>query len=124
MPSSFKGLDLFGSGPHHFRSMREGELVVTGLALGGSSAGGVPLGLVDVEVRVEGRLVAVSEPVLWRLRDAITAQLTHPPVPGVLVDHFGRRWEGMSLTWFEPAERTDRGRERSLAYECAFRRLP
>lgn len=124
MPSSFKGLDLFGSGPHAFASLREGELVVTGLSLGGSGAGGLALGLVDVEVRVRGRLVATSEPVLWRLRDAISAQLAHPPVPGVLVDHFGRRWEGMSLVWFEPADRTDRGRERSLAYECAFRRLP
>jgi hypothetical protein len=124
MPSSFKGLDLFGSGPHRFASLREGTLVVTGFALGGSSPGGVALGLVDVEVRVLGRLVAVSEPVLWRLRDAIAAQLAFPPVPGVLVDQFGRRWEGMSLTWFEPAEKTDRGRERSLAYECAFRRLP
>ena len=124
MPSSFKGLDLFGSGPHAFRSMREGQLVVSGFALGGSGAGGVALGLVDVEVRVRGRLVAPSEPVLWRLRDAILAQAVDPPSPGVLVDHFGRRWEGMSLVWFEPAERTDRGRERSLAYECAFRRLP
>jgi hypothetical protein len=56
MPSSFKGLDLFGSGPHRFASLREGTLVVTGFALGGSSPGGVALGLVDVEVRVLGRV--------------------------------------------------------------------
>lgn len=124
MPSSFKGLDLFGSGPHRFGSMREGLLVVTGFSLGGTSPGGVAMGPLDVEVRVRGRLVATSEPVLWRLRDAIVAEAAYPPAAGLLVDHFGRRWEGMSLVWFEPAERADRGRERSLGYECAFRRLP
>jgi hypothetical protein len=123
MGSSFKGLDLFGGGPHRFVSVREGEQVVASYLLGGDGAGGIAMGLVDVEVRVRGRLVAISEQGLWLQRDAILALISHPPDPGRLIDTRGRRWENMSLVGFVPDDRTDRGRVFSLGYECFFRRL-
>ena len=124
MGSSFKGVDLFGSGPHRFASGREGEQIVASYLLGGSDAGGVAIGLVDVEVRVRGRLVAASESGLWARRDALTSMIEHPPEPGTLIDSRGRSWEDMSLVGFVPEDRTDRGRVFSLGYECIFRRLP
>lgn len=124
MGSSFKGVDLFGSGPHRFMSGREGEQVVASYLLGGSDAGGVAIGLVDVEVKVRGRLVASSESSLWEKREALRSMISHPPEPGPLIDGRGRQWDDMSFVGFIPEDRTDRGRVVSLGYECIFRRLP
>lgn len=123
MSSSFKGLDLFGSGPHRFSLGKRGQLVVADFALGGFDAGSVPLGLLELDITVRGRLVAAGEAALWSLRDTITAQLLHPPTPGTLVDPNGRAWSDMSFVSFTEADRTDRGRVRSIAYTALFRRF-
>lgn len=120
MPSSFKSLDLFGSGPHRFRELRRGQLIVPEFALGLLSPGSIYLGPLELQVEVRGRLIAASESALWTLRDAITAQLLDPPSPGTLIDLHGRTFADMSFIRFEPGDRTDRGREVSLAYTALF----
>ncbi len=123
MPSSFKSKNLFGSGPHRFSLARQGQLAPLNISLGIFDANSSPLGLVELEVHVAGRLVAATESALWTLRDAVTAELLHPPTPGTLIDLHARTWTGMSfISWAEQGP-PDRGRAWSLPYEAIFRRF-
>ncbi len=126
MGSSFKGVDLFGSGPHRFSLDRQGHLVVSAFGgFGDFSPDTFPIGLVELEVVVTGRLVASGESALWTLRDAIVAQLedSFTPTPGVLVDHAGRSFADMVIFDYVEDDRVDRGRAWSLGYEARFRRF-
>lgn len=123
MPSSYKTLDLFNSGPHRFAVEVEGQLVVPKLRLGIQQSGSGWLGLEELTVLVTGRLIASTEAALWSLRDAITAQLIEPPTAGTLIDSTGHSFTQMSFVSFTPADRTDRGRVFSLAYTARFRRF-
>ncbi len=120
MSSSFKSLDLFGSGPHRFALARQGQALESELFVTPPDSGTRYLGLVELQVIVRGRLVAGSESDLWTLRDAVTAQLVDPPVPGTLIDLHGRTWSDMSFVGFIAGDRTDRGRVVSIAYEARF----
>jgi len=68
MSSSFKGVDLFGSGPHVFEVGRQGRRVVSISAVSGdpSAPGSFESGDYELRVTVRGRLVASSESALWR----------------------------------------------------------
>ncbi|MCW5777707.1 MAG: hypothetical protein KIS87_14820 [Phycisphaeraceae bacterium] len=123
MASSFKGIDLFGSGPHRFALAAQGQLMLTRLELGDVSPGTIALGLGELDVVVRGRLVATSESALWMLRDAVVAQLQESPTPGTLVDWHGRSWPDMTFIDWREGDRTDRGRLRSVAYVAVFRRV-
>lgn len=123
MPSSFKSLPLFSSGPHRFAVEMQGQLVVPKLRLGIQMSGSGWLGLEEPTILLTGRLVASTESALWALRDAITAQLVEPPVAGTLIDNAGRSFAQMSFISFTPSDRTDRGRVFSLAYTARFRRF-
>lgn len=124
MGSTFKGMDLFGSGPHRFSVGKEGLFTATNTEIQGTpTPGTTELGLLELEVQVAGRLVAESESALWSLRDAITAELSSPAVAGTLIDHHGRTWTDMTFVRFDPADRTDRGRRVSLGYRATFRRF-
>lgn len=123
MPSSFKSLDLFSSGPHRFAVGRQGQVVSSELFLATPASGTVYHGPAELEITVTGRLVAASEAALWALRDAITAQLLDPPEPGTLVDLHGRTWDDMSFVSFKPDDRTDRARGISLGYQARFLRF-
>ncbi len=120
MPSSFKGLDLFGSGPHRFSERPRGQTLARELSLGNPTNGTRYLGPLEVAVEVTGRLIGADDDDVWDLRDDIAAQLLNPPAPGTLVDHHGRTWTDMSFVLFEPADRTDRGRVVSLSYRALF----
>ena len=121
--SSYKSLDLFGSGPHRIAAEFQGSLVVPKLRLGDASSGSGWLGLEEFTLVVTGRLVASSQSVLWAQRDAIVAQLIDPPTAGTLVDNTGRSHASMSFIGFEEGDRVDRGRVWSLAYTARFRRF-
>ncbi len=118
--SSFKSLDLFGSGPHRFAVAKQGQALISELFQESPASGSRYVGLVELAVVITGRLVAADDAALWALRDAITDQLLDPPAPGTLIDARGREWEDMSFVAFTPADRTDRGRVTSLAYEARF----
>jgi len=125
MASSFKELDLFGSGPHRFAMVRQGLHVVSLAAIAGdfTLAGSSWFGDLELEVHVRGRLVAPSEAALWALRDAATTQAasTTTPVPGTLIDLHGRAWTSMSLFRYEEDDRVCRGRVWSVGYLARFR---
>ncbi|MFI4898389.1 MAG: hypothetical protein ACIARR_11245 [Phycisphaerales bacterium JB059] len=127
MGSSFKGLDLFGSGPHRFVMGRQGLYAVPLSVVSGdpAQAGSSWFGDLELEVHVLGRLVGESEGALWALRDAITAQAesSNTPVAGTLVDGHGRAWDSMSLYRYEETGPTDRGRVWSVGYVARFRRF-
>lgn len=122
MASGFKGKALFASGPHRFAMGRQGEVVATDFALGAPGPGTYALGLAELDVVVTGRLVAASEVALWVLRDAVTAELIHPPTAGTLEDGHGRAWTGMSFWRYEEGE-VERGRVWSVGYTASFRKF-
>ncbi len=123
MASSFKGLDLFGSGPHRFHQGEQGQVLINGGVVGLFGPRTFAQGLRELEVFVTGRLIAQSELALWTLRDAITAQLLHPPAPGVLIDVHAHSWSDMSFVSLEEQDRTDRGREWTMGYVATFRKM-
>lgn len=121
MGSSYKGVDLFGSGPHRFFAGRTGRRVVplSVIADDASVAGSEQFGDLEVRVSVRGRLVASSGSGLWSLVDAIVSRAGDAD-SGVLDDGAGRLWAGVKLLTFEPIGSVERGREVSLAYEAVF----
>ena len=122
MGSTFKGNDLFGSGPHVFEVGRQGRRVVSLSAITGdpSIAGTIESGDFELRVTVKGRLVALSESALWALRDAIAADAEFEVAGGDLVDHHGRTWAGVKLFSVEWGGEIDRGRVLSIGYEAFF----
>jgi len=125
MPSTFKGLSLF-AGPHRFARAKRGRLVLPNLSLGNDVAGSVDLGAIEVDIVVTGRLVASSEGGLRALRDAMTGAIDDPPdadTPGELVDSADHAEPDMTFITYVEADRTDRGRDRSIAYVATFRRF-
>jgi hypothetical protein len=121
--SSFKSKNLFGSGPHRFSQLKQGQLLIGVIQFDQYSPATVPFGLVELDVVVTGRLVAGTDAALWALRDAVVAELEETPTAGVLVGNDGRSWAQMSFVRFEEGDRTDRGRLRSVAYTATFRRF-
>lgn len=123
MASSFKGKDLFGSGPHRFSQGRQGQVMMSWIALGTVQPGTVAIGLTELDVTVTGRLTAPSETALWALRDAIIAEFQENPTSGTLVDPHGRSWADMTFIDFREGDRTDRGRVWSMEYAAVFRKI-
>jgi hypothetical protein len=124
MSSQFRDEGIFNSGPHRFSIGPRGESMVSNLVIGASpSHGTTAQGERELDIVVTGRLVAADESSLWALRDAVMAQLTHPPTTGKLQDHHGTSWTDMSFIEFVEEDRTDRGRVRSVGYKAVFRRI-
>jgi hypothetical protein len=123
MASSFKSINLFGSGPHRFAESATSEVLQSELFQSIPNSGSQYIGLGELAVVVTGRLIASGESALWTLLDAIKAQVIDPPAPGTLVDTHGRSWSTMSLVRVTPGDRVDRGRVWSLAYEARFLRF-
>lgn len=123
MSSAYKGLDLFGSGPHRFAEGRRGQALVSELGMDPPGPGSRYWGLLEASVVVSGRLAGASESQLWSRVDALLAQVIDPPVPGVLRDVHGREWDEMSLVRVTLGDRVDRGRVWSVAYRARFLRL-
>lgn len=121
MGSSFKGVDLFGSGPHRFTLGKQGQLVLPDLRFGITGPGSFPYGLLELDVIVTGRLVAADDAALWVLRDAVVGAFEATPTPGTLIDLHGRTWGGMAFIRYEEQEVVDRGRVVSIGYEAQFR---
>ncbi len=121
--SSFKGIDLFGSGPHRFIEGSAGQQMIARIALGTPVSGSVSLGDQEQVVTVRGRLIADEDALLWDQIDDIKTQLAAWNTPGTLEDHHGHTWNPINFVRFEPAEVVDRGRRVSLEYEATFIKL-
>lgn len=122
MGSSFKGVDLFGSGPHVFIEQRRGRRVVSLAAVAGdvTQDGSAEFGDHELRVEVHGRLVSSTESGLWALRDAITDEADSAAAAGILEDTQGHAWSDMKLLSFEVSGETDRGRRVSIGYTALF----
>ena len=120
--SSWKGVDLFGSGPHRFYLGRRGFLVLPDDSSAIPTPNMVDYGSLEWEVVIVGRLVSPTESGLWVLRDAIQASLDAKGL-GTLVDLNGRSWTNLFFSRIEWAERTDRGRKMSIGYTAKFHKF-
>lgn len=125
--SSFRGLDLFGSGPHRFLVPQRSLVVVPLWVIAGigfnDGSGSTVLGERELRVEVRGRLVSTTEAGLWALREAVAGQATLPQQSGALVDNDGRAWAGMTLVSYEEFGAIDRGRVWSVRYLASFRAI-
>ncbi len=123
--SSFKGMDLFGSGPHRFVNRRRGRRVVSVASVSGdpSIPGTFESGNWETWVEVHGRLVASTDAALWALRDAILAEAAFGVSEGTLVDEHGHSWTDMTCLTYEETGATKRGREVSVGYVVVFGHL-
>lgn len=121
--STFNDIDIFGSGPHRFTQLTLGQYLLVNARVDPYQAGSTAVGPLELAITIRGRLIAESETDLWTLRDDIAALLTDPPTAAQLKEDSGRTWDDMSFVSFTPADRTDRGRAFSLAYEATFVRL-
>lgn len=120
--SSFKGIDLFGPGPHRFTVGPQGRHTVTYAAWlrDPTIPGSFESGDTELRITVSGRLTAATEPALWALRDALTAQAASASGAGTLADGRGRTWAGVKLLAFEPTGPTERARLFSLPFTAVF----
>ena len=123
MPSHYKNLPLFASGPHRFATLSQGHTILSDLSLGASDPNTLTVGIHELDVTVTGRLVAPTDAALWTLREALAAQLIFPPEPGLLEDSHGKQWASMTLIRIDWDTRTDRSRTCSIAYVTTFRRF-
>lgn len=124
MPAvTFNGVAIFGSGPQRAVEETRGSLVVPYIASGIEVAGSRALGLLEVGVRVSGRLVAGSAAGLHALIDGVASRITDPAGVGTLVDTRGRAYPGMSLVRVEWGERVESGAGVTLSYEARFVRF-
>ncbi len=125
MGSSYKGIDLFGSGAHRFEIGRQGRRVISLAAIAGdpSVEGSAEFGDLELRIEVRGRLVADDDAGLWALRDAVMAQADSSVGSGVLEDQFGHQWATMKLLTLEEFGGTSRGRKVSVGYVASFGRL-
>ncbi|MFK7760042.1 MAG: hypothetical protein AB8C13_08850 [Phycisphaerales bacterium] len=123
--SSFKGMDLFGSGGHRFVNRRLGRRVVSLAAVLGDpvTPGTIESGNWEVWVEVRGRLEASSDSLLWSLREDILDEAEFGVSAGVLRDEHGYEWDDMKLLTYEETGPTQRGRRVSVGYTVLFGRL-
>lgn len=122
MASSWKGDDLFGSGPHRFSLSRRGFLLLPDASSFDPTPVLFEYGALEWDVIVTGRLVSPTEAGLWTLRDAIQTSLDAKGL-GDLIDLHGRTWEDLFFSRLEWADRTDRGRHISVGYTATFHRF-
>lgn len=122
MGSSWKGDDLFGSGPHRFGMTRRGFLLAPDFTSDVPTPVFFEYGAYEWKLLVTGRLVAASESALWTLRDAVQSSLDAKGL-GTLIDLHGRAFEEMFFTRLTWGEETDRGRRVSIAYLAEFHKF-
>lgn len=123
--SSYRGNDVFGSGPHRFTLGRRGQAVlpVESLTQVPSIYAFVVVGNFDERVFVAGRLVSASEASLWSLRQALIGETDVSNSPATLVNSDGRSYLNMRMVMYEETGPVGRGRAWSVAYLAEFRRF-
>ncbi len=122
MSSSFRGDDLFGSGPHSFVVWRQGRVVLPDSIANNDvfDTGSIIIGERELRIEVRGRLVSSSESGLWSERDAILDHAGFSDPSGTLEDQHGHEWDDVYLIEFEPIGSVERGRVYSMSYRALF----
>ncbi|MEQ8770231.1 MAG: hypothetical protein RIB60_06950 [Phycisphaerales bacterium] len=125
--SSFRGNDIFGSGPHRVTAPARELLVIPRWVQFqqpfDDGTGSEVIGAKEPIMSVTGRLVAASESALWTLRQAVAAEAELPEKQGDLIDNDGRTWSGMTMISYEELGPIDRGRLWSVRYAATFRKV-
>ncbi len=125
--SSFRGNDIFGSGPHRVTAPARQLLVIPRWVQFqqpfDDGAGSEVIGAKEQIMSVTGRLVAADEASLWSLRQVLAAEAELPEKQGELVDNDGRVWGGMTMISYEELGPVDRGRAWSVRYVATFRKV-
>ena len=122
MASSWKGVDLFGSGPQRFGMNRRGFLLAPDFSSQVPTPVFFEYGAYEWKILITGRLVAASDTALWTIRDAIQASLDAKGL-GTLVDLHGRSWIEMFFSRLTYGEETDRGRDVTISYLAEFHKF-
>ena len=122
MPSSFKSLSLFSSGPHTFHIGTQGRRVVplSAVAADPSVPGSFESGDIETRITVKGHLAANAPSALWSLRDAIADQAAFETTAGDLTDHHGHTWPDLKLLNVEWDSPLRIGRQHTIAYAATF----
>ena len=110
-------------GPHRFHQGSRGRCWSTAGVVGLFGPRTFAQGLRELEVIVTGRLIAQSESALVDIARRDHRSAAAPADAGTLIDLHARQWIDMSFVSFIEQERTDRGREWSLAYSATFRNM-
>ena len=123
MAGLFDGVDLFGPGPHRYAILPRGIESQPRWRITGNSthSGTLPIGQLELEVVVTGRLVAASESALWSLREAVAGAARFVDGASTLVDDRGRSFPSMWFISYAEADRVDVGRVWSIGYTASFR---
>lgn len=117
----FRGLNLFGSGPHRAGTGPRALSLVPNYQFGEPGAGTTLVGALEWEVIIEGRLMASTRAALWSLRDAFTDLINSEPEHGKLVLDDGRQFESMTLVSYTENGPVVPGRAWSVGYKAVFR---
>lgn len=122
--SSFRGKDIFGSGPHRFSFGVRGLDVQPLFRLFNDSllSGTAAIGDLEIEVGVKGRLIAPSDAQLWLLRQGVAVESGLNLGTGTLIDDRGRAITEVRLIRYEELGPVDVGRTLSIGYTATFRR--
>ncbi len=120
--SSIAGHTLFNSGPHRFIVRPVGMLYVPPLFFDPIQTTTNVVTQLELTIIQTGRLIGASESDLWSQVNAIKSA-AEVQLNGTLTDNNGVTWTDMTLLRFAPADRVDRGRVISLAYEATYIRL-
>lgn len=120
--SSFRGEDLFSSGPHHFIVRRVGTFVRAGFVFPNDSSVPVAYGKAAIEIEQVGRLVAGTSAALWALFDAIRLH-AESGVSGALVTETSKTFEGVALYEFSMTGPIERGRDWSMPYIARYTQI-
>jgi hypothetical protein len=123
MSGTFDGNALFSSGPARWAIRPRGIESQPRWRITGNNthSGTLPIGQVELEVVVTGRLVAATEAALWTLREAVADAAVFADGAATLVDGRGRSFPDMWFIEYTEADRVDKGRVWSIGYTAAFR---
>lgn len=123
MSGTFDGNALFSSGPARWAVRPRGIESQPRWRLTGNStdSGTLPIGQVELEIVVTGRLVAATEAALWALREAVADAARFVDGPATLVDDRGRSFANMWFIDYTEADRVDAGRVWSMGFTASFR---
>ncbi|MCA9310889.1 MAG: hypothetical protein KDA21_06765 [Phycisphaerales bacterium] len=120
--STFAGLQMFDSGPHHFVVRRFGRAFARPrqqMNLGNFTE---DYAMRELEIEQRGRLVADKAETLAALVEVIRYHAERSTT-GVLIDHDGVPWPDMTLMEVALEERVCRGRLFSVAYRVTYLRM-
>ncbi len=120
--TTFAGLDLFSSGPHHFTVTRFGRAFARPRQQLNTGNFTEDFAMRELEIAQRGRLIADKVENLNALIETLRYHAERSTT-GLLVDHDGTPWPDMTLMDVALEEPIRRGRVFSVAYRAMYLRM-